>query len=66
MASNVVTILSVTLFLLNMFSCIWYALACENTIIGGACKNNTWSAIEHPHESKKWYRMVQVFDEAKL
>ena len=53
MASNIVTILSVTLFVLNMCACMWYALACDNIVKGGACLNGTWATMHEPHEGEK-------------
>ena len=55
MASNIVTILSVTLFVLNMCSCIWYALACDNIVKGGTCLHDTWADMHESHEGAKSY-----------
>ena len=54
MASSIATILSVTLFVLNMFACMWYALACDNIVKGGVCLNETWATMHEPHEGEKY------------
>ena len=54
MISNIVAILSITLFVLNVSTCLWYILSCDNVERGGACKYDTWiGSIVHAEGGKK-------------
>ena len=54
MVSNIMAILSITLFVLNVSTCMWYMLSCENFERGGTCKDETWiESVHHSEESEK-------------
>jgi len=40
--SNIASIFSFTVFILNISCCVWFAFSCDNVIKGGRCKEQTW------------------------
>ena len=50
MVSNIAAILSITLFVINLSTCMWYVFSCDNLVKGGACQDQTWAGISHSHE----------------
>ena len=55
MVSNIVAILSVTLFVLNVSTCLWYTLSCDNFEKGGTCQSETWIGSVHHLEGGEKY-----------
>ena len=61
MVSNTAAILSLTFFMLNVSTCLWYVFSCDNLAKGGACQDETWAGIVHSHEGKKYcYQIAHI------